>query len=428
MRQRICIIISKNLAEFEYLIPAIEKSNFDVDLILFDYSTKNFIKKKSIIRKYLKRNKIKIFDIQFFLSHKSILLKYISRKINSQSISIRSLINTFLKNLSFFIFLLILKNSINFFLKNLFHFIFLKKKLIKIHKKYDFVFLGHRDFLNNFFLDIFKRYFLKKDNKFILVPHGAHYQEKFRKNLTTPEELVLKENYLNLSANNFEKPWLNNKLKKSRCINMGYPPFKYKDNEENKVLSKNDKKKILVISRKFDFKKTISKVDGFTTNIDSFKIFMDKLKTVNFNEFDVYLKPHPTSDIQTLKRYLYINNLSKIKIISDPLIFYINSFDLIYSYHSTALLSGIMNKIPVIYYQDPLIKKNFIWAKQYMKFYNMVYMSFNSKSKTEEFFKTKKIRFDNNILSLNRKRISRHFKRIENKKFFTTLNKKFKEL
>lgn len=428
MNQKICIIISKNLAEFEYLVPIIEKNKCNVDVLLFDYNIRNLIRTKSILEKYSKRNKIKVFDIQYFLRYRSKILGYISKKINTRSISIKSLIKTFFKNLSFFIFLLILKNSINFLLKKIFNFIFMKKKLIKFNKKYDFVFLGHRDFLNNFFLNIFKKYFLNKNYKFVLVPHGAHYEKEFRKNLTISEELVLKENYLNLSANNFEKPWLNKKLKKSRCINTGYPPFKYKGNIESNLLFKSYKKRILVISRKFEFKRTMSKMDGFTTNFESFKIFIEKLKIVNFEDFDVYLKPHPTTDINLLKNYLKNNSLSKVKILFDPILFYINNFDLIYSYHSTALLSGIINNIPVIYYEDPFVKKNFIWAKQYMNFYNMAYVAVNSRTKTDKFFNTRKFRFDNNILNFNKNKISRYFKNVENQKFFKILNKKFRQL
>ena len=101
MNQKICIIISKNLAEFEYLVPIIEKNNCNVDVFLFDYNIRNLIRTKSILEKYSKRNKIKIFDIQYFLRYRSKILGYISKQINTRSISIKSLIKTIFYTIMF---------------------------------------------------------------------------------------------------------------------------------------------------------------------------------------------------------------------------------------------------------------------------------------------------------------------------------------
>ena len=54
MTSKICLIIFKNLAELEYLIPIFEQNKCKVDIIVFDYSKNDLIYKNSIMKNYLK--------------------------------------------------------------------------------------------------------------------------------------------------------------------------------------------------------------------------------------------------------------------------------------------------------------------------------------------------------------------------------------
>ena len=79
------------------------------------------------------------------------------------------------------------------------------------------------------------------------------------------------------------------------------------------------KKEILVITRKFDLKEKISKEEGFTTDLKTFSA--NKLKLIDTNKFDIFLKPHLTTDLNLLKQFLNANNLSNIKILFNLILF-----------------------------------------------------------------------------------------------------------
>lgn len=426
MEFKICLIVFKNLAEIEYLIPIIEKNKCSVDIIVFDYSKQNLIHKNSIVSNYCKKNKIKIFDVKDFLKKKSFFLNLLSSKINSKSISIKSLSGALINKFTFEKFALLIQYIFNFVLKKIFNFIFLRMGMTNFADKYDYIFVGHRNFINSFFSSIFKRIFLKKNYKFVLTPHGPHYELKFRRYLLDTENLLLKENYVNIYANNIEKPWLKY-YKKSRCIDLGYPPFKYNSNYSEKITTK--KKKLLVITRKFDLKENISsRRDGFTTNLNSFTFFMQNLKSVNTSIFEIYLKPHPTTDIKLLRHFLNKNNLSKLKILFDPILFNIRSFDLIYSYHSTLLLLGIANSIPVIYHEDPAVQSNHAWDNKYLDLYKLSYFVQKKNTKLDKYFKNSDYSYDLKKLHKNKLKLFKNFKNFKYENFFNLLNKKFKNI
>lgn len=425
MTSKICLIIFKNLAELEYLIPIFERNKCKVDIIVFDYSKNDLIHKNSILKNYFKKNKIRILDVKDFLKEKSFFLNFLSQKITSKSISIKSLLNILKNKFTIIKFFLLIKYIFNFLFKKIFNYIFLRMKTKNFVESYDFIFIGHRNFINSFFLEIFKKIFLKKNLRFILIPHGPHYEKKFYRFLTDTENLILKENYINISANTLEKPWLNKLINKSRCMNMGYPPFNYKSNYfVRKIVKK--KKKILVITRKFDLKEKISKEDGFTTDFKTFSTFMDRLKLIDTNKFEIFLKPHPTTDINLLKQFLNASNLKNIKILFDPILFDIGNFDLIYSYHSTLLLLGIANSKPVIYHYDPSIKRNVSWDKEYLNLYKLSYLVEKKDTKLDKYFKNTNFNYNFKKLRKNKLKLLKYFKKMSYKNFFSHLNKQFK--
>ena len=428
MISKICLVVFRNLAEFEYLIPIIEKNKCKLDIIVLDYSKNDLIEENSILKHYCRKNNISIFDIRDFLKNKSFFFNLLSKKISSKSISIKSLLSILRKKFTIDKLFLLIEYVFNFLLKKIYNFIFFKMQLKNFAKDYDFVFIGHRNFKSHFFSEVFNKIFLKRNLKFIFIPHGPHYVRKFSKYLSNTENLILNENYINISANNIEKPWLNRLINKSRCLNMGYPPFKYNSNYLEKEKFKSRKKKILVISRKFDFKKEVSrKKDGFTINFKSFSVFMDNLKLIDTNKFEIYLKPHPTTDINLLRQFLKENNLDNLKILFDPMLFYVKSFDLIYSYHSSLLLLGIANSIPVIYYEDKAVKKDLSWHKKYLDFYKLSYLIKKKNTKLDKYFKNANHNYNFKKLHKNKLKLFKNFKDFRYKNFFVILNKQFRE-
>ena len=124
MTSKICLIIFKKLAELEYLIPIFERNKCKVDIIVFDYSKNDLIHKNSILKNYFKKNKIRILDVKDFLKEKSFFLNFLSQKITSKSISIKSLLNILKNKFTIIKFFLLIKYIFNFLFKKIFNYIF----------------------------------------------------------------------------------------------------------------------------------------------------------------------------------------------------------------------------------------------------------------------------------------------------------------
>ena len=229
MKKRICIVLAKNTAEIDYLLPIINYCNYKIDIFTFNYSKNNIVKKNSLLNNYLKKKKIKVYDLKDLQHKNSFLLNFLANKIEDNSFSIKHNFYSLFEKFSIFLLLLFFKNLINRIYKEIFHLLLnYKDKKFFIKNKYEYILIGHRNFINQFFYKVFKENFKKLNNKIIFVPHGPHYAKKYNNNLTDTEKTLINKNYLNLIPNNLEKPWLNKIYKENRCLNYGYPLFYFK--------------------------------------------------------------------------------------------------------------------------------------------------------------------------------------------------------
>jgi len=424
MKKKICIILTKNTAELEYLLPILDNKSYSFDICVFDYNKDRVIKKNSELNNYLIKKKIKIFDIKYFIKNKFLILNFLGKIIESNSLPIRSILSKLKKKFSIFFLYLLIKNFLNRILKETFHVLFFCLKKNSLSIEYEYVLLGHRDFISFFFYKIFKNLVINKPHKYVFIPHGPHYAEIFTHKITQTEKLLVNKNYVNIVANNIEKPWLNKLYSKNRCLKFGYPLFFNhikKTKKRNKILN------LLIISRRFDFKKLDYKSNEFTIHFDNFRSFLKPVINIK-NKVKIYFKPHPTTNINVLNKILNDLKIKNFEIIEDPIYFNLKKFDLVYSYHSTALFLPVLNSLPVIYFKDKSIYKLIRWSKKVLSLYNNVYLKVDEKFDFNQFLNQKFLKIDKQKINKKRRKLERVFIKSNPNRFFKEINKIFKKL
>lgn len=394
------IILFKNYAEIDFLAPLINEKVNKFDILVFDYSKEHIINKNSLLENFLIEKRVNIFEINDICKNKK-LLKFISKKINSKLPSFKYSFWEIIKNFKF------TDTFKSFIFKKIFFLIYnTSKKKNNFHKYKNFL-VGHRE-LEKPFIKIFENFFLKEMDNFIFIPHGPHYEDTYNKKISNLISLIIlkKKNYLNLVANYYEYPWKNNFFTKDNIRYYPYPLINY-DRKRFKFSKEITKKKnILIILRSFTL--------GKNNNKDSFSVELDEiLKLLNFvNKYfgkqkNIYIKPHPTSDLKFIKKIIKCNNFINFYIFSDPLFLFKKKIDFVISLKSTAIFYLISQKIPTILYHCSSTL-NYKMKIKIQKYYNNVYFTAKSIEKLEFFLKKFK-KFDELILIKNQKTIRKAF-------------------
>jgi hypothetical protein len=395
------IILFKNYAEIDFLAPLVNEKVNKFDILVFDYSKEHIIKKNSLLEKFLIEKGVNIYEINDICKNRK-LLKFISHKINNKLPSLKYNLWGIIKNFT------LIKVLKNIFFKKIFFIIYnASKKSNNFHKYKNFL-VGHRN-LENSFLKIFENFFMKEMNNFIFIPHGPHYETSQTDEISNLVSLIIlkKKNYLNLVANYYECPCKNNFNIKDNIRYYPYPLINY-DRKKFKFLKEKltNKKNILIILRSFSFIKNTKK--------NSFSVELDEiLKLLNFankyfgGEKNIYIKPHPTSDLELIKKIFKDNNFSNFYIFTDPMFLFTKKIDFAISFQSTVIFYLISQKIPVILY-DCLSTLNYKMKINIIKYYNKAYYRAKSIEELEFFFKKFK-KFDESILLKNQKIIKKVF-------------------
>lgn len=394
------IILFKNNAEIDFLAPLINEKVNKFDILVFNYSKEYIIKKSSLLENFLVKKRVNIFEINDICKNKK-LLKFISKKINDKLPSLKYNFWEIIKNFN------LTKNLKNIFFKKLFFLIYnASKKNINFHKYKNFL-VGHRN-LDDPFIKIFENFFLKEMNNFIFIPHGPHYETSNGNEMANLISLIIlkKKNYLNLVANYYEYPWKNNFYKKDNVRYYPYPLINYDTKKFKFSKEISTKKNILIILRSFSFDMNIKK-NSFSVKLDEILELLNFANRYFGKQKNIYIKPHPTSDLEIIKKIFKDNNFSNFYIFTDPLFLFAKKIDFVISFQSTAIFYLVSQKIPVILY-DCLSTLNYKMKINIIKYYNTAYFRAKSIKELEFFFKKFK-KFDESILLKNQKTLKKVF-------------------
>lgn len=418
-----CIILTKSTAEIDYLFPLIDHNYKEFDIFTLSYSKEEIIPNNSLLKQYLDKRKINVYDLKNFIQKKNFIINFIANLIIENELQKKELFIKLIKNFSLELTNIFFKNILSSISKRIFHLVFNLIKKKNILNNYKYLFVGHRNFQNNFIKKIFKSFILN-NNKFVLIPHGPHYEELFPSNLSEVEMEIMNKKKLNIVSNQMEKPWLSKFYRREECKIFDYPLFFYDFNKLKKykfyknIKLDKTKKKILIISRTFSISKKITNKKGeFITNEEKFYNFISKLKTLDKNNFQFLIKPHPSTNIQLLKLILNKINLNNLYVIQDPILFYLNEVDYVYSYNSSAMILPIFLKKPLIYFKDNYSSKYFDW-EIINKIYKCVTFSMNENGNLSNLIEKANKKETNIILNKKNKKIKNFFKKRKAEDFF----------
>lgn len=417
--KKFCVILQNNTAELDFLLPILDKCKNNFDIIILDYN-KNIIAYKGSLWINFFGKKTKILSLNN-LTKKNKLMDCISKRINSNSVSIKKILNLFFFNKNFNGLLFI--SFYNYVYKIFLNTYFFYSKINYDFSQYEYILTGQRDFKNKIFSIKFEEIIKNYKKKIILIPHGPHYDLLFPKKISATEKIIvdLNKDFINIYPNKYQKPWLNKYLNKKRCLLFNYPmlndPKSINLGYAKKKFKTNYKKKILIISRSFDIYNSKRTYDQFTSNVDEFMDFLKPMKNIiGQGEFDVFLKPHPKTDLNLLRHVLSKNSMNNIKIINDSIFFFINKIDYIYSYQSTSMLFGVPFSKIIFKYIDNYSKNFFTW-----KMCNKFYSGFTEVTKHDcisNIIKNLGEKKNNQLIKKNKKKILDMFRTDYKQNFF----------
>ena len=103
-------------------------------------------------------------------------------------------------------------------------------------------------------------------------------------------------------------------------------------------------------------------------------------------------------------------NLNNLYVIQDPILFYLNEVDYVYSYNSSAMILPIFLKKPLIYFKDNYSSKYFDW-EIINKIYKCVTFSMNENGNLSNLIEKANKKETNIILNKKNKKIKNFFKK-----------------
>ena len=69
-----CIILTKSTAEIDYLFPLIDHNYKEFDIFTLSYSKEEIIPNNSLLKQYLDKRKINVYDLKNFIQKKILSL------------------------------------------------------------------------------------------------------------------------------------------------------------------------------------------------------------------------------------------------------------------------------------------------------------------------------------------------------------------
>lgn len=359
-------IIFKNTSNLDFIIPyyslKFKSGKFDKLIIIVWDLNDSRIKKNLIKLNKLFKINLKIYYLRSFFGKNKLL-----RKLSE---------NFFLKK-KFFI------NKLSFNLVNL-------KRIEKIIKNSDKIYLDNKEFSQIYFLEILLRIIKVQCLEIILVPHAPHYrklgEEIDKDNLILLKEYSIKYKVLFSNRKNFDLL-----KKKYSSIYYGLPCSKLNFPRNTNY---NKEKNVGIILRPFIKKfnsKSLQRYDYYISSYEDNIFFLNIAKELNNKGYNIFFRLHPSTDIENFKNY-YGNKLNEFNFnyFSGSIYEFFLNCNNIVSFHSTSLIYAVIFKCKIFLYKNNLSKKIY----KNWPILKTVYQSL-----TVEFTNLNEINFKNNIFN-----------------------------
>lgn len=359
-------IIPRNIGDIDYILPLFKKlkkiePSIELRFLYLSYSKYSITKKDIKLHKLINKLNIKEIDlldlvvknkktkglINFFFGESNYLYEDTKEYLRSH------LFFSLIKNI-----LGILKLKINQIIIITLLKLSPKKKIFSFLKS-DFYFVAHRNILVEEIKNFFKGLVQFNSNSFFfLFPHGPHYMMETLPGYGDTAKIITEfvKNYEFWFGFKHEKPWKNDsRILEEKTFCVGYP-FAENDKLTNKNKAQIDCLRILVIPRKFsDEKMELLKSSIGTVTYKEMFNYLKPLAKIN-KKHQIIIKPHPAASIKQIKLLLKRLKVENYSFTTSPLSMIIDEVDILYAYYSTVILSAVNYRIPVLYYEEDIMR------------------------------------------------------------------------
>jgi hypothetical protein len=343
MKMKALSIIIKTTSSFDTLLPIVEYSKkedmIEWSVLTWRFNKNNVLNNTEFSKSYLEASGINLFDLPEVISNKNMLLKLLNLLSKQDNRLLKFLYKATLK-----IFDKVLQNTIN------------PQEIIDSFSP-DVILLDHRSDKSRGWVTNLPKYLSKIRTPVILMPHAPHHTstDRFTPVLDTNP---IPSNFEYWMPFKFDQYWRAKPELKEKFFYSGYPGL-CSANEWLKLDSQpriNNQPKVLFIIRKF-FPKRIKSIpkghDAFAFLYCEFEEMLNNLiqqLKIVFNEFEIDIKPHPSTDQNLLSKMIKKYNCKNISVnIRDESIYnVINDYDIFISLYSTTLLIPILAGKPTV--------------------------------------------------------------------------------
>lgn len=220
----------------------------------------------------------------------------------------------------------------------------------------DIILFDHRE-AKKYGINSLKNEILKSNIPTVLIPHAPHHTGtaafvKFS------EKIDLPPNFKYWTAFKYDDYSYNfSAVQKKQFKYVGYPGLDdvFLNNLNNSQLRKlnfntSNPKKVVLILRKIFPKKVLEQPKDHDNFAFFYKEFLEMLLLIHkslsesFQNFELYLKPHPATNLNELTELITKTELKNILIDNDSIYSQLNKYDLFLSFYSTTILIPMANK------------------------------------------------------------------------------------
>jgi len=370
MKKKILYFVFRNTSTLDYGLPVIcelkkKYKDYDITVLYCTYNKTQIIRDAKYYNEMFNKFDITAVDYGDLISVKSNILKRLLKFIFSVSSNDVIGIKSFFKN-PFFMFGKNIKYILHSYRKKIENFIinkYLKMDHIIENINPNLILFDHRG-KNKIFLpqeDIVYNFIERKNIKVVLIPHANHA-------LGETDEFhpfgIGNKKFPNFCdqwiASNYAKPYLLvDKKQRNQFDEIGYPGVD--SSWINSIIRKNNNKmNILIITRRISAKGYPENADddiivNYMTFVKYVKTINSTLKEVFGNNFNLILKPHPSSSYPEILRALKDAEIENYDISYEPFYELLSFTDLVVTEFTTAIAFPVLYKIPVILIYTPLL-------------------------------------------------------------------------
>ncbi|MBI9044555.1 MAG: hypothetical protein JEZ06_08720 [Anaerolineaceae bacterium] len=344
---KILIVLLKNTAPLDFIIPVLNELNHDenteINILFCDLSKFTFLRKSEFYSDFFREKKINDFDYLSFSSIKCKLIINYLRKLYSRSHYDSESTSKVKLRIERLIYNQII-TTINF------------RNIIDVIGP-NVILLGNTDSKNKLGINEIIHSIHDKRIRTILLPHAPHHRTTTiitpfykEKNWILPEFCEYWMPFIH------DQTWKNIPNKKRNFKYIGYPGLDHSWltllKENNKIVNNNQQLKILFIIRRFDSKNNQN--DNTKDFIYSYSEFINVCNLVNkslknlADDYKIIVKPHPSNDYSELNKIIFEQGFNEWELTYEPIYSFIGNTDLIISMYSTIHLVPAIAGIPVI--------------------------------------------------------------------------------